>query len=327
MDDSLEEEWVDQGDEQDMSIAHDIDIHAHDEDGSSASHDSPEALNDNDEQHYGSGSSATAISPNQGGTFLIRADVQHEPVTPAKRAPGAKGKLNPFTKSIFSPLALEKMFEPPSPPAEKIKPVRGPSALSQSHLPPEISFHPDFQHEASAVDDDDGRPDEIVASDIPNLVTFDGRKPSSGYNFTFHVPHDPSPSPPRSPPIDPRLRLFQTYDTYTKDQLSALVDTIAVKSNAGSPSEDNYSRSSKRIKLSAPESVNASPERKTANASLSTMSPVLSRPNSRRDYLGESKSLMEQIKNNRSFSIATTTSEPRPLSLVEEESETSQEQG
>jgi protein NUD1 len=324
MDESLEEEWIDQN-EQDMSIYHDNDAPVH---GLHTLRAPQEVIprGDEDDQE-GSGSSATAISPQTGGTFLIREDVQHEPVTPARRLPG-NGKLNPFAKSFFSPLALERMFEPPSPPVPKAKPARISSTLVQSHLPPEIPSHQGYQHGATADNSDvnDGMPDEIIASDIPNLVTFDGRKPSAGYTFTFRAPIGGSRPPP--PSVDPRLRLFQTYDTYTKDHLSALVDTIDVKSAAGSPSEDGYSRSSKRIRLSPPESEYPSRSHQSVFSARSSVSPRMSRPNSRRDYVGESRSLMQQIKNNRSFSIGTTlTSDVAGLSLVEEDEEEYEEQG
>lgn len=46
-----------------------------------------------------------------------------------------------------------------------------------------------------------------------------------------------TPSPNQLPPRDPRLKLFQFhYDTFTRDHLSALVDSIAVGSVGSSPS-------------------------------------------------------------------------------------------
>lgn len=239
------------------------------------------------------------------GTFLIREEVDHAPVTPAK----VRGKANPFTKSIFTPLALESMFDPPSPPVPgRARPMR-PSALSQSHLPPEISVHQDFTR---GEESGEARSDEIVASDIPNLAIFDGRRPSATYNFTFQPPTGASSTPlPPVPIVDPRLKLFQTYDTYTKDHLSALIDSIAINSN-GSPTEDGYSRSSKRIKLSSPDSESPSPSSFFTSpyrvVSSRTSTSPRSRPVSRRDYLGESKSLMQKIKDSRSVSMATTVS-------------------
>ena len=108
MNESLEEEWVEQDEEQDMSVTHEDNV---------AAAALPKAehvrLSGSTRHSQDSGTSTTAISEaeKQGGTFLVREDVLHDPVTPAKRLIGVKGKVNPFTKSFFSPLALEKMFE------------------------------------------------------------------------------------------------------------------------------------------------------------------------------------------------------------------------
>ncbi|KAH7336799.1 hypothetical protein B0J17DRAFT_664890 [Rhizoctonia solani] len=58
-----------------------------------------------------SGSSSSEVSPVV-GTFLVREDVVQEPL---KIAPAALKKS--AAKNFFAPLALERMFEPPSPPA------------------------------------------------------------------------------------------------------------------------------------------------------------------------------------------------------------------
>ncbi|KAG8971549.1 hypothetical protein FRB90_010450, partial [Tulasnella sp. 427] len=151
--------------------------------------------------------------------------------------------------------------------------------------------------------------DEIVASDIPGLVAFDGRKTSSTFQFTFQLPktpsHDPNTSRHYSPPdpspnplvvkirdaswgnvnsashnatsgepqvedkptSDPPLKLFQfKYDTFTRDHLGALADSIAVRGSPDSPSaghdsedgdEEPVWRSTKRIKLSPPEDLSS----------------------------------------------------------------------
>ncbi|CUA67143.1 Septation initiation network scaffold protein cdc11 [Rhizoctonia solani] len=57
------------------------------------------------------GSSSSEVSPVV-GTFLVREDVLQEPL---KAAPAALKKS--AAKNFFAPLALERMFEPPSPPA------------------------------------------------------------------------------------------------------------------------------------------------------------------------------------------------------------------
>ncbi|KAF7327773.1 hypothetical protein MKEN_00357000 [Mycena kentingensis (nom. inval.)] len=97
--------------------------------------------------------------------------------------------------------------------------------------------------------------DEIVETDLPAMVSFHGRRASLDCKFIFSAPRqlDPkptlsfpqaqsTPTPPFAPnnaaaeiaaaappSTDPRLRLFQfQYDTFTRDHLSALADSIAV---------------------------------------------------------------------------------------------------
>lgn len=155
LDDSLEEEWI-EPDEIDMSLDHDDDAHdahqlsksvlvspvaaTHPDHGEQQLRQRHLAVDPQRRHASASGSSVTAVpsspslppplspssSPPREGTFLIREDIQHQPVTPAAKAAGfpfgkGKGKgrgnqFEAFTKSIFSPLALEKMFDPPSPP-------------------------------------------------------------------------------------------------------------------------------------------------------------------------------------------------------------------
>ncbi|KAG8875276.1 hypothetical protein FRB97_005253 [Tulasnella sp. 331] len=155
-------------------------------------------------------------SPMGGGTFLIRDD-QPLPDTPLGLKPGQMQLKRGGAKTIFSPLPLERLFDPPSPPTTRSpttnqaqasprsttpplpppKPVfpvatatSGPkrSKLSQSHLPPPSS--PEILKD-SARGNVDG--DSIEASDIPGLVGFDGRKQSSTFQFTFIVPRTPIP--------------------------------------------------------------------------------------------------------------------------------------
>jgi len=411
LDDSLAEEWV-EPDEVDMSLDHEDDAE-HTQELSRSVVVSPVAataqdpgdqqlrrrhlaVNDGNRHASASGSSVTAVPsspslpppsspPPLEGTFLIREDVEHQPVTPGRKVAGfpfRKGKgrgkqFEAFTKSIFSPLALEKMFDPPSPPEARTEAAGGmnideasdsklqspliplptsstpvPGALANVTQSPRRKGLPlgprsTGDEEGDAID----CPDEIIASDIPNLVGFNGRVPSA--RFTFHVSHGPTTSTLRQgsamnrsnpharrlegPKSHAGLKLFQTYDTYTKDHLSALVESIDVKSSPPSASEYDeggsllYGRSTKRIRLSAPER-----DRKSAGTTKSRRGPPtplnlspqrpppVSRPGSRaapRDYLGESRSLMEQIKNNRSFSLATTVSkrDSKGLSFVDED--------
>ncbi|KAF8313958.1 uncharacterized protein EI90DRAFT_478932 [Cantharellus anzutake] len=321
MNGSLEEEWIEQDEAQDMSIAHDDDA----ERSPIQDQDEGVALTRSTRSSQDSGTSATAVSESeqQGGTFLVREDVLHEPVTPAKRLVGMKGKANPLTKSFFSPLALEKMFEPPSPPLQKSNGARVPSRLSESHVPERIPSRRGPGPSDSQANDQP-RVDEIVDSDLPDVVRSVDFRPDTYHSFTFQTPIA-SPSPvSHSTPAEPPLRLFQTYDTYTKDHLYALANSIDVKSTVDSPSEDGYIRHSKRIKLSAPDDLIEGSSRSSPRARRSSVTPP-SRPSSRRDYLGESRSLMQQIREHRSLSLATTVpSDAAPLSIVEEKDEEAQ---
>lgn len=262
----------------------------------------------------------------QGGTFLIRED-QPLPETPLGLKPGQKPKKGAI-KDFFTPLALERMFDPPSPPpppkapdlTENLrsttpplppptkpalrpltKPTTSRSKLSQSHVPPsqEAEAAPTELSLTSSSQRGSKRGDEIESSDLPGLVGFAGRRPSSTFKFTFHVPQTPAKSDPNvshhySPPnptpnprahqtpetswihgredetppketdaaVDPRLKLFHfKYDTFTRDHLGALADSIAEKGSPGD-SEENADeepvwRSTKRIKLSPPEDVSS----------------------------------------------------------------------
>ncbi|KAJ1303513.1 hypothetical protein OPQ81_011698 [Rhizoctonia solani] len=112
------------------------------------------------------------------------------------------------------------------------------------------------------------QPDEILDTDIPGLSLFDGRKPTekrhkpkkskeerrrereaertdsrSSSRASSHMDDPPlrdgyrTPSPGMLANRDARLKLFQFhYDTFTRDHLSALVDSIAVGSVGSSPS-------------------------------------------------------------------------------------------
>ncbi|THH11660.1 hypothetical protein EW145_g491 [Phellinidium pouzarii] len=211
------------------------------------------------------------------GTFVVREDL------PLPNLPKTPGKSKGGMKDIFSPLQLEKMFEPPSPPKSKSNkspsPRRqGASSMSRQRLssrpavPSKLSqviaasFIEEEHDERSG--EQDG-PDEIMETDIPNIGAFGNLRPSPNCCFTFSVPreninispaarpasnnltsHNPqaqsTPTPSQSKqqlepnPNDSRLRLFQfQYDTYTRDHLSALVDSFGVSS----PSNGSASRS------------------------------------------------------------------------------------
>lgn len=258
-----------------------------------------------------------------GGTFLIREDVPSEPLL--AKTPGRQKKG--IIKDFFSPLPLERMFEPPSPPPRKPK-----SEATYIHIPPSITSQPSS----------DGNPqDEIVETDIPDMKSFHGKKANISCKFTFAVPLTPKSvdngvlSRPQSTPYpltktapntDPRLRLFQfQYDTYTREHLSAMVDSIALNSGTGTtPSPPSFNhlsrvsevdgsvetmsrlRSAKRVKLS-PRSDYGEGDGDGAS---------IARPQILgKDYVGESKSLMQQIKQARDFSTISTMPSTRNASI------------
>lgn len=260
------------------------------------------------------------------GTFVVREDVPDVPLLP--KTPGRNKKI--FTKDFFTPLPLERMFEPPSPPSYQRYPE------TQAENKNLLSGSVQLQNSAHL-----GRvDDEIIETDMPNVNSFHGRKAGMACQFTFSMPRNQSsrreshhagvlpqaqstpnpPAPPAQqvPTTDPRLRLFQFhYDTYTREHLSALVDSIAVNTPSGTgsgttptptsfsygishvsgrPSSNTYFRSSKRIKLSP------SGDRQEEAAARVTVS----RPIIRKDYVGESQSLMQKIKLAKDYSTIST---------------------
>ncbi|KAJ6557226.1 hypothetical protein DFH09DRAFT_1163435 [Mycena vulgaris] len=236
------------------------------------------------------------------GTFLVREDIPNGPVL--SKTPG-RGRTG-IIKDFFSPLPLERMFEPPTPPIAPIP------------VPPVPVAEPDSPS------------DEILETDMPNMVSFHGRKASIACQFTFAAPRNhsllpdaakpsypqaqstPTPFAPNNaaPTTDPRLRLFQfQYDTFTREHLSALADSIAVNTPSGTGtrsggrlstvSEASFSdlRSTKRVKLSPPSDYGEG-----AGARASIARPKIYG----KAYVGESLSLMEKIKQARDFSTIST---------------------
>ena len=300
------------------------------------------------------------------GTFLIREDQLAAPILPK---PLLKGRNQALLKDFFSPLALERMFEPPSPQQIDHNLATAPSlTLKDDHATyidnEVLSQNAKLEIEGNPMDEglgendmeEETRPipivdlqnhgdrkeiegrDVILASDIPNLMSFDGRKPSSSYKFTFSATHSRAPKPSaipgrtsissqltvkntpfsQAPPTDPRLRLFRfQYDTFTRDHLSAVVDSIAVHTPSSDSSKSHspvnmlshvnsrsspppipeapnvYLRATKRLKLTPPESL----------SHVGTLDSKM-----RKDYVGESKNLMRMIKQARSPSMMTVMS-------------------
>ncbi|KZT20011.1 hypothetical protein NEOLEDRAFT_1172770 [Neolentinus lepideus HHB14362 ss-1] len=254
-----------------------------------------------------------------GGTFLIREDVPTAPLLP--KTPGHNKNV---IKDFFTPLPLEKMFEPPSPPS-----INSASA-SQSDAMGSVDPSQHDEVGASGSDTDSSEHQDAMAENAYHPMQC---------RFTFSVPrsHVLASNTPQAqstpgllrfarrgllPATDPRLRLFQLqYDTFTRDHLSQLVDSIAVNTPSGSSggepspavndafacmatqlsrvsetSSPSRLRSIKRIKLS-PTSDYGDDEGHRA---------IIRRPILRRDYVSESKSLMQQIKQARDFSTIST---------------------
>jgi hypothetical protein len=253
------------------------------------------------------------------GTLVIRQDAP--PAFPQRNFAQKKG----LVKDFFSPIALERMFDPPSPgtPVQSTRNI--PSPPSQSPVARPTSLTSVETQEDLAVH---------------RLAGADNWQPDMSCQFTFTVPRPttitdfaspshiqdenaPRTSAPVAPMVDPPLRLFQfQYDTFTRDHLSAMVDSIAINSPSGSntgnlvantsspfglhpvsEATSHFSsielRSAKRVKLSPASDSHGSNNRGSCTAR---------RPACRKDYVGESRCLMAQIKNARDFSFSTPAS-------------------
>ncbi|KAJ3568381.1 hypothetical protein NP233_g5760 [Leucocoprinus birnbaumii] len=276
---------------------------------------------------------STESSNRAAGTFLIRDDIPDAPFQP-KTPNRNKGLM----KDIFTPLPLERMFEPPSPPKPDV-------SLEHDVDIPLIEFSP---------------PQTLVTSNdqpsnTPKMTSIGDGKQNIACQFTFTVPRginatprpaipqaQSTPNPPlvfypKAPATDPRLRLFQfQYDTYTREHLSAMVDSIAINNpsvTGTTPSPTSFDNHLSRVsEMTGPSSLaNVSHLRSAKRVKLSPLSDysgegagslaVISRPRfTGKDYLGESKQLMQQIKSARDFSTistnATTPQKPSPVSEV-----------
>ena len=260
------------------------------------------------------------------GTFVVREDLANKPLLLKTPGRNKKGLI----KDFFTPLPLERMFDPPSPhsPYSETPPQPSdPSPLSRSTHSLETSITPE------------NAGDEIVETDVPNMNSFHRRHPSMVCQFTFSVPRVSSapsnspypqaqstPNPPSAPhsvapPTDPRLRLFQfQYDTYTREHLSALVDSIAINTPSGTgttATPTSFNQGLSRVSEGSGTAATMSHIRSTKRLKLSPSSDfygegagsraAVSRPKLYgKDYVGESRSLMQQIKQARDFSTIST---------------------
>lgn len=269
------------------------------------------------------------------GTFLIREDMPVAAFLP--KTPGRQVKMGGI-KDFFSPLALEKMFEPPSPPPQKPLALTLtaapaiPSRLSQAFTSNDSQSDSDTSARGNTADRGALKP--TSSTDIPAPSSAPRtRKSTLEGPFTFSVPRQSSRFPQAestpgniysaaNPPMtDPRLRLFQLqYDTFTRDHLSAMVDSIAVNATSGSAEGSGSSPNSIPRILFKPQQTPVSDDTPIRSVKRIKLSPrsdfygegagagaVVSRPRTPRvDYVGESRSLMQQIKQARDFSTIST---------------------
>ncbi|KAL5524584.1 NUD1 [Sanghuangporus sanghuang] len=301
----------------------------------------------------------------QVGTFVVHSDLPsvHLPQTPAL---GKKGGM----KDIFSPLQLERLFEPPSPKLPlPSTPTSQQRIASTSHFlmssrpakPSKLSQvvgASTGDGEAEVAGQADKQEDRPAETEIPTIITFGQIKSSPGCRFTFSVPRSTQRFPARvnfgtpvafsstpnnkshnrltqkTPfstsqpstehqlnPNDSRLRLFQfQYDTFTREHLSAIVDSFGVSSpsnisnsrqSAGTmlpmspPKQDGREdvetfsrlRAAKRLKLTPPSELTP----------IGTLQPASQgqRLAMRRDYVGEARSFMQKIKRARGLSLVS----------------------
>ena len=181
--DELEDEWIDQEGSDDSHAT--LSIHAHSSSDVSLTQPLGSVIVRNSELRADS----PPAGEDAGGTFLIREDVPPAPLLP--KTPG-KGK-NPFGKDFFSPLALERMFEPPSPPVSNppLPPVQPsvpsvPSRLSQVYVP---------HQEGTEIMGDVSERDISDQSGGDGLGMQDGESGILDCQFTFEAPR-PSPFNP-----------------------------------------------------------------------------------------------------------------------------------
>lgn len=300
--DDLGEEWIDMDQDEEQESDESIPL-AQVSGGRFEDHvQSPGRAN---KRHISSGVASLEDPATAWGTFVVRED---QPVMDLH--PGLEQLARGAGKNLFSPLALETMFEPPHSSSasgqSKSKPITAPvfapSKLALQFGPDSTATETEIEegHDALQKDDDT---DPILETDMPNLGLFDGRKPSHNFQFTFQPPtmaltSTPAAQSPRTlgktPLTDPKLKLFQlNYDTYTREHLSAIVDSIAEDTPSCSASPECETRNPKRLKLTPPQEF----------------SPP-SRLGVRKDYLGESESLMNAIRRNtRSVSLGLSDTE------------------
>lgn len=295
------------------------------------------------------GDDAASSRVSAAGTVLVKEDVPDVPFLPQTPA-NAKKMVG---KTFFSPLALEKMFEPPSPPMEEpmLPPPSAyknapaiPSRLARVYVPEtditseSLDGLGEADMEESAVwqrdqgQEEDGEKEDATEYEFtfaaPGLNAPRSILPASGNPTTpqpYRLSHFTPSHFPLAPVTDPRLKLFQfQYDTFTRDHLSAMVDSIAVNTPAGDSGTANSKESSPAVPPS-PSDTSISRLRSAKRLKLSPASDfsgdgeaLIIRPHSRVDYVGESRNLMDKIRQARDFStMSTNISALTPMSFEE----------
>jgi hypothetical protein len=291
----------------------------------------PDEGNSVDDLHTRSISLTVPVSPlplgdvDVAGTFLIRKDV---PSALPQKTPGrAKGLI----KDFFSPIPLERLFDPPSPARVSSHPDLSPP--THGHVTHDVPS-PSAPAASSRITSQSG----TVNSNPSEVAAFDGWRPNAHCQFTFTVP-DSAPSPRVASPafarakdtpgaaasfipsIDPPLRLFQfQYDTFTRDHLSAMVDSIAINSPSGSNAENLAGNTSSPFGLptvsEASAQFNSIELRSAKRVKLSPISDFGDSEDGsgcghqglvfRKDYVGESRSLMARMRTARDISMLST---------------------
>ena len=142
----------------------------------------------------------TTTASQAGGTFLVREDVPAVPLLP--QTPGRNNNNNNkgMIKDFFSPLQLERMFEPPSPPPKAV-----PTVITKPNQPAVSSrlareYLPHLQESEVEVEDSEVDREPVDGVAFNSQFTFtaprnDTQSPPNGglpqaqkYAFTLHTP-------------------------------------------------------------------------------------------------------------------------------------------
>ncbi|KIY71745.1 L domain-like protein [Cylindrobasidium torrendii FP15055 ss-10] len=275
------------------------------------------------------------------GTFVDRGSEQGV-ARGVGRTPG-KGMLQ---RDFFTPLKLERMFEPPSPPPEQAAGDHGDTDLAQDRLLKPLPPHARPMHSPpSGVFtfrcQGESTPANLATTSTSPTPIFapEALAPGDGI-YPTPLPSKSLVGTPRSAPFTPLrannkhlaharsgggtpLKLFQfSYDTYTREHLSAMVDEIGVGGSSGGPSpiegpakralgrparprqpqrrrsssassvaSDDILRSAKRLKVSPPSPGPV--ERADVESAEEGEEIYIARP---RQWIGEGRRMMESLK-------------------------------